>query len=85
MNNKEDLEEVKVEENKIQFEKEEDEKLRIIAYEKCCFTTIIFFNKYWKEESLKQYLTDFKLNTNIFKIVSIENDVETIIFEKERK
>lgn len=74
---KEDLE--------VKFEKKEDEKLRVIAYEKCCMTTIIFFNKTWKEDTLKQYLAEFKLNKNIFKIVSIEDGVETIIYEKENK
>lgn len=54
--------------------------IKLITEEKCCRTTITF-NEYNQEKEDK-YLADFKANSNIHKIVRIENDEEVILLER---
>mgnify|MGYP003308344599 FL=1 len=54
--------------------------IKLIAEEKCCRTTITF-NEH-NQEKEDQYLADFKANSNIHKIVRIENDEEVILLER---
>lgn len=54
--------------------------IKLIAEEKCCRTTITFSEH--NQEKENQYLADFKSNSNIHKIVRIENDEEVILLEK---
>ena len=48
--------------------------IKLIAEEKCCRTTITFSEH--NQEKENQYLADFKVNSNIYKIIRIENDEE---------
>ena len=54
--------------------------IKLISEEDCCKTTVTF-NKY-NQEKEEKYLSDFKSNSNIHKIVRIENDEEVILLEK---
>lgn len=54
--------------------------IKLIAEEKCCRTTITL-NEYNQEKEDK-YLADFKANSNIHRIVRIENDEEVILLER---
>lgn len=54
--------------------------IKLIAEEKCCRTTITFSEH--NQEKEDQYLADFKVNSNIYKIIRIENDEEVILLER---
>lgn len=54
--------------------------IKLIAEEKCCRTTITF-NEH-NQEKEDQYLADLKANSNIHKIVRIENDEEVVLLER---
>lgn len=54
--------------------------IKLIAEEKCCRTTITFSEH--NQEKENRYLADFKVNSNIYKIIRIENDEEVILLER---
>ena len=54
--------------------------IKLIAEEKCCRTTITFYE--YNQEKEDQYLTDFKANSNIRKITRIEDNEEVILLER---
>lgn len=54
--------------------------IKLIAEEKCCRTTITFHEH--NQEKEEKYLADFKANSNIHKIIRIENDEEIILLER---
>ena len=54
--------------------------IKLIAEEKCCRTTITFYEH--NQEREEKYLADFKANSNIHKIIRIENDEEIILLER---
>ena len=54
--------------------------IKLIAKEKCCRTTITFYEH--NREREEKYLADFKANSNVKKIIRIENDEEVILLER---
>lgn len=54
--------------------------IKLIAEEKCCRTIITFYEH--NQEKENQYLADFKANSNIYKIIRIDNDEEVILLER---
>lgn len=54
--------------------------IKLIAEEKCCRTTITFYE--YNQEKEDQYLADFKANSNIHKITRIEDNEEVILLER---
>lgn len=60
----------------------ENVKLRLIGYGKCNTTTVTFTNDKWNEEVYNKYLSDFKANKNIHKIVKFENGIEEVLLDR---
>lgn len=54
--------------------------IKLIAEEKCCRTTITFYEH--NQEKEEKYLADFKSNSNVKKIIRTENDEEIILLER---
>lgn len=54
--------------------------IKLIAEEKCCRTTITFYEH--NQEKEYQYLADLKANSNVHKIIRVENDEEAILLER---
>lgn len=54
--------------------------IKLIAEEKCCRTTITFYEH--SQEKEDKYLADFKANSNTRKITRIEDDEEVILFAR---
>lgn len=54
--------------------------IKLIAEEKCCKTTITFYEH--NQEKEDKYLADFKANSNIHKIIRVEGDEEVILLER---
>lgn len=54
--------------------------IKLIAEEKCCRTTITFYEH--SQEKEDKYLADLKANSNVHKIIRVENDEEAILLER---
>ena len=54
--------------------------IKLISEENCCKTTVTFSE--YNQEKEEKYLSDFRANSKIRKIVRIENDEEVILLEK---
>lgn len=54
--------------------------IKLIAEEKCCRTTITFYER--NQEREEKYLADFKANSNVHKIIRIENNEAIILLER---
>lgn len=54
--------------------------IKLIAEENCCKTTITFSE--YNQEKEDQYLADLKANSNVHKIIRVENDEEAILLER---
>ena len=67
-----------------EYYKREEIKLRLIAYGKCNKTMITFLKDTYNEETYNKYLSDFKANKNIHKIIKVENETEEVLLERNK-
>lgn len=54
--------------------------IKLVSIESCCKTTITFGEPNKNKE--EKYLTDFKMNPAIKKIIRIEDDEEVVLLER---
>lgn len=63
--------------------KREDIKLRLIGISKCNQSMITFSKEKYTRERYDYWLSEFRSNKNIHKIIKIEDGIEEIVLERE--
>ena len=66
-----------------EYYQREDIKLRLVAYGSCNKTMVTFLKDKYNDETYRRYLSEFKMNKNIHKIVKIENEIEEVILDRQ--